>query len=310
MASLNLTAAAVDPKQYPPDQTDRWAGIPLQHDQWVHTHNALRKEIRSMLDALDSMAGRLKSERAVPGWAAGVIKEWWDGHLAHAVDHCQAEEEMYRPLLSTRFVWPREMETIHNQLDFVRDKVSKAVSNLNSDKATLSALRNAMAAYEKTLLAHFAVEERTALPLMRAYFPPNPEISALQRKMLEQAPDHAVGALIYAMGPQKFRNEFMRERAIPFFVWHVAFRGRFNRYEAEMVAKVRAIRRVVKPEDPSDKKGGWLPNRGQKNGGWKTAVDASSGETYYYHSKTKETRWEKPDDYDDEALDDGRQGKR
>ena len=258
MATLDITAAAVDAKKFPPDQNERWAGIPLDHDQWTHTHNALRVEMRSMIEALDSMAGRLKTERSVPEWAAATIGAWWEGHMAHAVDHCDAEEKMYRPMLSTRFVWPKEIETIHNQLDFVRDKVSRAVSSLNSDKATLSALRNAMSAYEKTLLAHFAVEERTALPLMRAYFPPNPDISTLQRKMLENAPDNAMGALIHTMGPERFRFEFMKERAIPFFVWHVAFKGRLARYEAEMVSKVNAIKTVTKPHDPPTKKAGWF----------------------------------------------------
>ena len=290
MASkADISAAAVDAKQFPPDQAERWAGIPLDHDQWVHTHNALRKEIRSMIEALDAMAGLLKSDRNVPDWTAGVIYAWWEGHLAHAKDHCDAEEKMYRPLLTTRFVWPQEVETIHKQLDFVRDKVSKAVSGLTSDKASLSSLRNSLSAYEKNMLAHFAVEEKKILPMMRAYFPPNPEISTLQRKMLESAPDNAMGALVYALGPDRFKSEFMRERAIPFFVWHVAFKGRLARYEREMVSKVEAIKTGVKPEEPQAKKFGWF-----RSNPWKTA-QAPDGEVYYYNSATGETQWTKPD---------------
>uniref|UniRef100_A0A7S0AED0 Hemerythrin-like domain-containing protein n=2 Tax=Minutocellus polymorphus TaxID=265543 RepID=A0A7S0AED0_9STRA len=258
MASINLSAAAVDAKKFPPDKAERWAGIPLDHDQWIFTHNALRREMRSMIEALDSMAGRLKSERNVPAWTAGVIGAWWERHLDHVIDHCEAEEKMYRPLLSTRFIWPKEVETIHNQLDFVRDKVSKAVSELSLDKASLSALRNSLFAYEKNMLAHFVVEEKTILPMMRAYFPPNPEISTLQRQMLENAPDNVMGALIYAMGPDRFRSEFMKERGIPFFVWHVAFKGRLAHYESDMVSKVKAIKTGVKPEDPPAKKSGWF----------------------------------------------------
>jgi len=44
------------------------------------------------------------------------------------------------------------------------------------------------------------VEETTALPLMRAYFTPE-EISPVQRKILKDAPENAMGALIFAWEP-------------------------------------------------------------------------------------------------------------
>mmetsp|Transcript_16321 Transcript_16321/g.35442 ORF Transcript_16321/g.35442 Transcript_16321/m.35442 type:complete len:261 (+) Transcript_16321:127-909(+) len=256
--SLNLESSAVDLEKYKPDKAELWSTLPIEHDQWIHTHNALRTEIRSMLDALDTMAGRLKSERKLPEWSIGTMKGWWDGHLAHATNHCEAEEQSYRPVLSERFTWPKEVETIHNQLDFVRDRVGKAVGELScDDKATLSSLRNALSAYEKNMLAHFDVEERTALPLMRAYFGPE-EISTLQRKMLEDAPENVMGALIYAMGADRFRSEFMKERGIPFFVWHVAFKGRLAHYTSDMVAKVDAIKSGVEPVQSKSKKAGWF----------------------------------------------------
>ena len=61
------------------------------------------------------------------------------------------------------------------------------------------------------MLDHFDVEEKTALLLMRAYFGPE-ETSDLQRKVLEDAPENSMGALIHAMGEDCFRSEFMKEQ--------------------------------------------------------------------------------------------------
>ena len=136
----------------------------------------------------------------------------------------------------------------------MRDDISKEVGSLSSGKFTLSSFHGILSSYEKTMLDHFDVEEKTALPLMRAYFGQE-ETSDLQRKVLEDAPENSMGALIHAMGEDRFRSEFMKERGIPFFVWHVAFKGRLAHYRSDMVSKVDAIRRG---EEPEAKKTAWF----------------------------------------------------
>ncbi len=85
----------------------------------------------------------------------------------------------------------------------MRDDVSRVVGNLSSGKSTLSSLHGVPSSYERTMLDHFDVEKKTALPLMRAYFGLE-ETSDLQRKMLEDAPENTMGVLIHAMGEDRF----------------------------------------------------------------------------------------------------------
>mmetsp|Transcript_26961 Transcript_26961/g.41475 ORF Transcript_26961/g.41475 Transcript_26961/m.41475 type:complete len:159 (+) Transcript_26961:46-522(+) len=158
-------------------------------------------------------------------------------------------------MFSERFKWPAEIDELHDALNSVKDKVQTAIDRLNAEKSNLVAVRDALSAYEETMLKHFEVEETTALPLMRAYFTPE-EISPVQRKILEDAPENAMGALIFAMSPDgaKFRSDFMTVRSIPSFVWYLAFKGRLASYKKDVVAKVEAIESGKEPA----KKSGWF----------------------------------------------------
>eukprot|EP00986_Skeletonema_menzelii_P016034 scaffold13310_cov178-Skeletonema_menzelii.AAC.5 len=176
----------------------------MDNDQWTLSHNALRCEIKSMIQALGLFMGRIDNG-GVPEWAVNTIKEWWESHVAHITDHCKSEETSYEPMFTERFNWPAEIDELHDALDSVKDKVQTAIDKLNTEKSTVAAVRDALSNYEETMLKHFQVEETTALPLMRAYFTPE-EISVVQRKILEDAPENAMRALIYAMSPLMVPN--------------------------------------------------------------------------------------------------------
>ena len=160
-------------------------------------------------------------------------------------------------MFSERFIWPAEIDKLHDALDSVQDEVQAAMDKLNEEKSSLIAVRDTLTVYEETMLKHFEVEEMKVLPLMRAYFTPE-EISVTQRKALEDAPENAMGALIYAMSPDgnKFRSDFMKIRGIPSFVWYLAFKPRLNHYTKDVVAKVEAIESGEQPS--ARKKSSWL----------------------------------------------------
>lgn len=246
---------AVDNTTYPADKANKWEKIPLQNDQWTLSHNALRCEINSMVQALQSFMSTIQDDGCVPDWAINTINEWWTAHVAHITDHCNSEEMIYKPMFTERFHWPAEIDELHDALDSTKDKVQSVIDRLNSNKSSLTAVRDALSTYDETMLKHFQVEETTALPLMRAYFTPE-EVSVIQRKIMEDAPENAMGALIYAMSPDgaKFRSDFMAVRGIPSLVWYLAFKGRLAHYKKDVVAKVEAIESGKKPA----KKSSWF----------------------------------------------------
>ena len=213
-----------------------------------------------MVGALDTFIGRLNNDNSddqIPGWAVDTIKEWWKSHVAHATDHCKSEEKTYKPIFGERFIWPTEIDTLHDELDSVKDEVQTIMDKINKEKVSLTAVRDALAGYEETMLKHFEVEEMKVLPLMRAHFTAE-ELSITNRKVLEDASENAMGALIYAMSPDgnKFRSDFMKIRGIPSFVWYLAFKPRLNHYTKDVVAKVEAIESGEQPS--ARKKSSWL----------------------------------------------------
>ena len=226
-------------------------------DPMILSHNALRKEVHSMITALGSLIDRTETkdgDSAVPKWTVDTLHTLWKKHELHASDHCMSEETMYKPLLGDN--WPDAIDRTHIELSSMQKQVKKAVDKLSKDRFSLKAVHDSLLKYKETMLNHLELEEKTVLPLLQANFNPE-EVSQMQRKMLEEGNENAMGALIYAMSSDgsRFRNEFMKPRNIPSFVWFVTFKRQLSHYKDTVVAKVEAIE---SGEQPTMKRTGWL----------------------------------------------------
>lgn len=224
-------------------------------DPMVLSHNALRTEVHSMITALDTLIGRVdETQDSVPKWTIDTLKEWWEKHVGHASDHCRSEQTVYKTLINEK--WPDIIDQTQDAMDSAQKKVTKSIAKLSVEKSSLVAMHKTLITYEDMMLKNFGAEERTVLPLLQSNVSPE-EMSQIQRKMLEEGHDNAMGALIYALSPDgtKFRNEFMKARNIPSFVWFVAFKGQLSHYKEDMVAKVEAI---TSGKQPRVKESGWF----------------------------------------------------
>jgi len=216
-----------DPKyrvsdKFAPDKASTWK-VPMEEDGWVHAHNALRLEISEMKNALAALTARglIKEE-----WEVKALNETWDSHLEHVHSHHRNEDTILVPFVRTRYIYQEKLEADHKELEQRLSKLEKMFHTLKIGSKA-DDLHEEWKQYEIMMLPHLKEEEETALPLLRAYFTPKEFLPVIQ-KIMKHGPKIEMGSFIYAMGVDKFRNEFMKNEGIPGFVWFVDFKAKYK----------------------------------------------------------------------------------
>jgi hypothetical protein len=69
---------------------------------WVHAHNSLRQEMRSLIEALESA----KARGSLKEWEVKCIQSAWGAHEAHIHSHHENEDVHLVPFMMTRFHYP------------------------------------------------------------------------------------------------------------------------------------------------------------------------------------------------------------
>lgn len=119
--TTTTTFDARDPKfqlndQFKPDKEALWS-YPKEEDGWVHAHNALRYEIRSLIEATE--ATNKRSGQKLQQWEIECITKAWKAHEEHIHSHHANEDNIMGPYLSTRFHYPDKVSpstSSHQQL--------------------------------------------------------------------------------------------------------------------------------------------------------------------------------------------------
>lgn len=226
---------AKDPENFPPNKLPMW-NHPKEEDGWMHAHNSIRAEIECMKGCLENVKGR-----DLVAWEKECIKSWWAEHEKHVHDHHSNEDTRFVPLLSQRFIWPEKMEADHEALIAKLGEITEIVNSFNAEN-TVSAdvLYEQWVAYQEMMLPHLEEEESTVLPMTMQYFEPE-IIGKLVEGILSEAPDVVIGSFIHCMTAEKFRNSFMVQEGIPFFVWYLKFSAQYEWYLENMVALTDAL---------------------------------------------------------------------
>ena len=182
-------------------------------------------------------------------WEVASIQRWWKSHFIHIHSHHQNEDEKMNPYLRERILYPEKLEADHIILTSHLDTIAGLVDNLSVSGTSLEKLYSAWNSYQSMMFSHLLEEEHFGIPLMRAYFKPT-EIGKIVGDIMgsKYAPKEEMGAFIYFLGEKKFREEFMKQEGIPFFVWWTDFKEKFNHYKTDVNVHIEALENGVAPE--------------------------------------------------------------
>jgi len=205
-----------DPK-YMPDKAALWK-TDESHDGWVHAHNAIRFEIGELKRVLTALEMRTLAE-----WQVAAVQTWWANHETHVHEHHSNEDDVFNPFVRTRVIYPEKLEADHLELVAAMEAVGTHVRSLAAG-STLGRLLALWLVYEELMLPHLYEEEQVGLPLVRAYFTPK-EVEKVVSSFMQKGDPVSIGSFVHVMGHKKDAKAFMRENAIPPFVWHVPGKG-------------------------------------------------------------------------------------
>jgi hypothetical protein len=100
--------------------------------------------------------------------------------------------------------------------------------------------------YEKDLELHLVEEEEIGLPLMRAYFSQK-DLKPAINQIIKTSPKYEAGSMAATGGVETFRNTFMRNENIPFFVWYIDFYWKYRAFVKQFVTNIQALTEGVEP---------------------------------------------------------------
>ena len=224
---------------------------PASQDGLVLAHNAIRKEISDMYSVLQTLSSS-SSQASCPDdddWQWQSFRAWWQGHVAHVRAHGENESQHLFPAIAAQvpdFVaydpHEEDIPTSLATIDRVIQKIQQPPQQPQDPWARQ--LLEPWHRYQDVACRHFEHEEQRTIPTIRDTFAAA-EWAPIIRTFFDRGAREEFGSLIHAMGKDRFRNVFMKQRRIPSFVWYLSFQKSLTYYETTMVKHIEALRSGV-----------------------------------------------------------------
>lgn len=224
------------------DHAAEWK-VPPSEDGWVLSHDALRLDLQDMQRLLDSLSSQAAAGRPLQPWQLKAALHAWRYHEHMLRVHHQTEEELYFPLLRTRFEVPQKQSADHEGILKLMqacsagfDAAAQAFDTAAAAKAVES-LRQQFGQFRRLCEAHYREEEVETLPLIRRHFTPD-EIRPTAKKISKAYGLLDMGNYLRPMTPEQ-RTAWMTRVGMPWAVqWLMALQvWRYQRAVVQSVEK-------------------------------------------------------------------------
>ncbi|GAB4820685.1 hypothetical protein N2152v2_007731 [Parachlorella kessleri] len=224
--------------------------LPAENDGWVLSHNALRLDLKDFDRLLVALRSQLAAGKPLEAWQADAIRRYWKQAVHMLVVHHDSEEELYFPLMRTKF--PVDA---HQTSDHV--KIVKQVEGVGQDlEALLTAqgvegqlthfrpLQDDFARFKQLCEEHFREEEEVTLPALRHHFTPA-EVQPVAKKISKMYSLLDMGNYLRPMSHEE-RVAWMTRVKMPTFVQWLML-AQCRRYDRNVM---RPFEAAIKGEQP------------------------------------------------------------
>ena len=220
-----------------PSFESEWT-FPPENDGWYGAHNSIRAELIKFDLALTAIVER--NGNALDDWRLESVKAYVAGHAEHVRGHHQNEEDLFWPWLRTKF--EIKEEGVGNQHEALMEKL-RAIEEMVKALRVGDGVDGVLAEwreYRALVEPHLTFEEQNIVPLMRKHFSQK-DAGKKVGEILQKAAKIELGSFFHHLKSKKTTLEFMAQEGIPWFVWHLDFKGMRTTYREKMEQHIQQI---------------------------------------------------------------------
>lgn len=198
------------------DHTAEWV-VPPSDDGWVLSHDALRLDMEDLQRLLDALSAQVAAGRPLEKWQLEAAQGAWRYHAHMLTVHHDTEEQLYFPLLRTRFEVPDKQSADHERiLQLIKEcdaKFDAAAADPAAAAQQLGSLKASFEQFRKLCTEHYREEEVDTLPLIRRHFTPE-EVRPTAKKISKAYGLMDMGNYLRPMTPEH-RTAWMTRVKMP-----------------------------------------------------------------------------------------------
>lgn len=201
--------------------------------------------VKAIVDLDDATTSDNKKKRQ-----KSPVKSLWQMHAQHVESHLDASDKFLFPKLSTAFGFEKlkdakVVQQSHKRIRHQIKDISQSISSLEKTKddtsyqQTLQAVKSKLQQYPKVLQEETTLRANCILPSAQKSISKQ-DWGDLMREYIA-AGGVNLGAMVHFMSEPTFRKEYLKAKGVPSFVWHVAFKGPYKKFQTQFSNQLKAL---------------------------------------------------------------------